>query len=122
MIHCELVGDQDIMVVRPEGPLQEADFEQLAQAIDPLIAAKGKLAGLMICVRSFPGWRSFRAFRAHLRFVADHHRHIERIAAVTDSGFLKILPRIADRFVRAKIRSFDFAEKDRALAWLQAAG
>jgi SpoIIAA-like len=44
---------------------------------------------------------------------------IKRIAAVTDSGFLKIVPRIASHFVQAKIEHFDFEEKDRALAWLE---
>jgi tRNA U38,U39,U40 pseudouridine synthase TruA len=112
MIRCELLRDHDIVVVTPEGPLEEADFEQLAKVINPLIAAKQKLAGLMICLRSFPGWRSFGAFRAHLRFIADHHRGIERIAVVTDSGLLKIVPRIASAFVHPYIRQFGFGEVD----------
>ena len=45
---------------------------------------------------------------SHLKFVANHHRQIERIAAVTDGGFLTIVPRIADHFVQAKIKHFDF--------------
>jgi hypothetical protein len=45
----------------------------------------------MIRTESFPGWESFGALVSHLKFVADHHRQIERIAAVTDSGFLKIV-------------------------------
>ena len=55
----------------------------------------------------------------HLKFVGDHHRQIERIAAVTNSGFLKIMPRIASHFVHAKIKRFDFCEKDRALKSLE---
>jgi SpoIIAA-like len=55
----------------------------------------------------------------HLKFVRDHHQKIERIAAVTNSGFLKIMPRIADHFVQAKVRHFSFEEKDQALAWLE---
>ena len=73
----------------------------------------------MIDAKSFPGWDSFGALVSHLKFVADHHRQIERIAAVTDSAFLKIVPRIASHFVQASIRHFDFNEKDRALAWLE---
>jgi len=38
---------------------------------------------------------------------------------VTDSGFLKVLPRIAEHFVQAKVRHFDFDKKDEALAWLE---
>jgi hypothetical protein len=73
----------------------------------------------MLNAKSFPGWESFGALASHLRFVADHHRQIERIAAVTDSGFLKIAPRIAGHFLQPSIRHFDFSEKERALAWLE---
>ena len=119
MMRFELLGDRRILLITPEGPLEKADFEQLAREIDPFIAANGKLAGVMIEAKSFPGWESFGALVSHLKFVAGHHRKIERIAAVTDSGFLKIVPRIASHFVQADIRHFDFAEKDRALAWLE---
>jgi hypothetical protein len=119
MIHFELFRDRSILLITPDGALEKADFEQLAKEVDPFIASKGKLAGLMIYAKSFPGWDSFGAFVSHLKFVADHHRQIERIAAVTDSGFLKIMPRIADHFVQAKVRHFDFEKKDQALAWLE---
>jgi hypothetical protein len=119
MIHFELLRDRNILVITPGGPLEKVDFERLAREIDPVIASKGKLAGVMICTKSFPGWRDFGAFVSHLKFIADHHRQIERIAAVTKSGFLKIMPRIANRFVQAKVRHFDLEEKDRALAWLE---
>jgi hypothetical protein len=119
MIHFDLLHDRSILVVTPDGPLTKADFEKLASEVDPFLASKGKLAGLMIYARSFPGWESFGALVSHLKFVADHHRQIERIAAVTDSEFLKIMPRIADHFVQAKIKHFDFEEKDRAFAWLE---
>jgi len=119
MIHFELLRDRNILVITPDGPLEKADFEQLAKEVDPFIASKGKLAGVMLYAKSFPGWDSFGAFVSHLKFVADHHRQIERIAAVTDSGFLKIMPRIAEHFVQAEIKHFDLAEKDQALAWLE---
>jgi len=119
MIHFDLLHDRSILVVTPDGPLTKADFEKLASEVDPFLASKGKLAGLMIYARSFPGWESFGALVSHLKFVADHHRKIERIAAVTDSEFLKIMPSIADHFVQAKIKHFDFEEKDRAFAWLE---
>jgi hypothetical protein len=72
----------------------------------------------MICAKSFPGWRNFEAFVSHLKFTAAHHRQIERIAVVTESGFLKIMPHIAGLLVQPKVRHFDLDEKDRALAWL----
>jgi hypothetical protein len=119
VIQSELLRDKGILIVTPEGPLEKSDFEQLAKEIDPFIAAKGRLTGVMIYTKSFPGWDSFGAFLSHLRFVADHHRQIERVAIVTDSQFRKILPRIADHFAKAQIRDFEFAHKAPALAWLE---
>ena len=73
----------------------------------------------MIYTKSFPGWRSFGAFVSHLKFVVDHHRQIERIAAVTQSQFLKIMPHIANQLVHPEIKHFDFGEREQALAWLE---
>jgi hypothetical protein len=120
MIKSELLRDQGVLIIAPDGPIEKADFKRLANEIDPVIASKGKLAGVMIYAKSFPGWDSFGAFVSHLKFVADHHRQIERIAAVTDSGLRTIVPRIAQHFVKPEIRVFDFAQKAEALDWLEA--
>ena len=53
------------------------------------------------------------------RALFEGHRSFKRIAVVTDSAFLKIMPRIAGLFVRPAVRHFDSGEKDRALAWLE---
>jgi hypothetical protein len=66
MIHYELLSDQSILLVTPEGALDSADFEKLAGEIDPIIEKKGGLSGMMIYVKSFPGWKDFAAFLAHL--------------------------------------------------------
>jgi hypothetical protein len=42
---------------------------------------------------------------------------IEKIAAVSDSGFLTIAPKIASHFVQAEVRHFPQAERSEALAW-----
>ena len=115
MLRFELLRDRNILVVIPEGPLEQADFVQFARRME----SGGSIAGLMIEARSFPGWRNFGAFVSHLRFVIDHHRDIERIAVVTDSGLLKVLPRVAAYFVKPTIRRFAPDEKARALAWLE---
>jgi hypothetical protein len=74
----------------------------------------------MIDAETFPGWKDFAALVAHLQFVKDHHRKIEKIAAVSDSGFLSIVPKIASHFVQADVRHFSHSQKDEALAWLKA--
>ena len=119
MIHFELLRDRGILVVTPQGPLEKTDFELVGQEVDPFIAAKGKLTGLMIYAKAFPGWKNFEGLLSHFKFVGEHQRHIERVAAVTDSEFLTIMPSIVSHFVRAEVKHFGFDEKERALTWLE---
>ena len=114
LIH-ELMLDEKILVITPEGSLEAADFERLAKEVDPYIEAKGTLNGLMIYTESFPGWENFAALLSHIKFVKEHHRNIEKVAAVTDSGFLSILPRVASHFVHADVKHFSYQDKKVAL-------
>lgn len=119
MILLEPLHDKNILVITPQGPLEQADFDKIAKEVDPAIASMGKVSGLMIHMRSFPGWRNYPAFAAHLKFVANHHRAIERIAVVTDSSLLKVLPQVAGYFVHPEIRHFGLDQKEQALSWLE---
>lgn len=118
MIHHELRRDIGVLIVTPQGPLEKTDFEMLAREVDPYIEEQGKLNGLMIYAKSFPGWHDFAALVSHLKFVKNHHQHIAKVAAVTDSGFLSILPPVVKHFVRADVRHFDYGDKENALKWL----
>ena len=69
MIYYDLLSDRGILVVSPEGALEKDDFEMLSALVDPYIAEKGKLNGLMIEAESFPGWDDFAALVSHVRFV-----------------------------------------------------
>jgi hypothetical protein len=119
MISHELLRDEGILIISPEGRLESADFKRLAREVDPYITEKGKLAGLMICAEAFPGWDDVGALLSHLKFVKDHHKLIRKVAAVTDSTFLSIMPRVVDHFVSAEVRHFDYRDKDAALKWLR---
>ncbi len=121
MLRHELLPEYGVLVIEPVGPLQTADFEALAKIVDPYIEQHGALKGLMIAAPSFPGWASFGALLSHLRFVKDHHRKIARVAAVTDSGFLAVLPRVANHFVDAEVRHFGDGDRKAALNWLASA-
>jgi hypothetical protein len=118
MLKSELLSDQAVLVLTPDGPLAAADFTCIAAMVDPFIEQHGKLKGLLIHASHFPGWDDFAGLVSHLRFVRDHHRQVERIAVATDSGVLAALPRIASHFVAAEVRHFEYAERDAALRWL----
>jgi len=121
MVNFKLLPAEGILVIQPEASLEAADFQRIAQEVDPYVEANGKLHGVMIDAKSFPGWKDFAALVAHLKFVKDHHRKIERIAAVSDSSFLSIAPKIASHFVQADVRHFAHSQMDEALHWLKAA-
>jgi hypothetical protein len=121
MLQFELLRDRGVLILSPKGPLEKADFERLAREIDPYIAESGKLTGVMVCAKSFPGWNSVEALLSHLSFVRDHHRKVARIAAVTDSEFLGVMIRISKPFVSAEARRFPYDQRAEAMAWLESA-
>ena len=120
MLNYELNRAEGILTLMPTGPLESKDFEKLVQEVDPYIKEKGKLNGLMIYTKSFPGWDNFAAFLSHMKFVKKHHEQIKKIAAVVDSSFLSIIPQVANHFVQAEVKHFDYDDKDAALKWLKA--
>jgi len=119
-LEFELLEDSDVLVLRPHGELEAADFGRLAATVDPYIDKLGGLAGLVVIAEEFPGWDDFAAFISHLRFVREHHSRIRRVALVTSSRFLAVLPRLATHFVEAEVRKFDWDEPDAAIAWAAA--
>ena len=118
MIDYDLDKDRAILHVRPRDSLEKADFEKLAAAVDPFIAGSGDLAGLIVEASGFPGWASFGSMVAHMRFVRDHHRHIKRIAAVTDSAMGDLAEHLVSHFVSAEIRQFPSTDLEAARQWI----
>ncbi len=119
MLTHELLREEGILILRPQGPLQETDFTSLASVVDPYIQEHGGLRGILLDAQSFPGWDSFAALVSHLRFVRDHHRLIGKIAAVSDSPILSAAPQLAKHFVKADIRHFNANDRVTALTWLR---
>jgi len=118
MIESSLDTAQSILYVRPKSALEQADFAKLSEKVDPYIEASGRLRGLIIEAPAFPGWESFGALVAHVRFVRDHHRRIEKIALVTDSAIGNVAEHLASHFVSAQIKHFSAAEMDAAKQWI----
>ncbi len=119
MINAQLLRDDGILVVSPAGKLETTDFERLQLLTDPYIEEHGDLNGLLIDAESFFGWEDFSSMLSHIRFVRNYHEKIERVAAVTDNGFLAILPSVADYFIAAEVRHFNYQYRDEALNWLR---
>jgi hypothetical protein len=119
MIKVDLLIDDGILMVMPEGRLEADDFKELAAVADPYIEDHGKLNGLMIYTASFPGWKDFEALTSHFHFVKDHHHKLAKVALVTDSKVASVAETLAKHFVNAEIRHFNHDDKDAALDWLR---
>ena len=122
MLNIQVDTEAAIAILEPKGTLGKSDFESAAAQIDPFIEEAGGLAGLVILVEHFPGWDSFGALASHLKFVKEHHRKIKRIAFVTNSAIGKMAERLADHFVDADVKLFDFDLLEEAKAWILASG
>ena len=114
----ELLRDAGVLVVEPRHALTAADFQAVAQTVDPFIQANGKRTGLLVDAPSFPGWEGLAALIEHMRFVRDHHRKVDRVAVVTDSTILSMGPKVAEHFAHPEFKVFRSGETANALAWL----
>jgi hypothetical protein len=118
MIEHTLDTSSAILHIKPKSSLEKGDFEQLAKTVDPFIAGSGDLAGIIVEAPTFPGWASFGALAAHLRFVKDHHKHIRKIALVTDSSLGNVAEHLVAHFVSAEIKHFPASEAAAARQWI----
>jgi SpoIIAA-like len=119
MLQIKLDKDAGIVTVTPSAPLDEKDFALLASEVDPYIEKEGKLNGLVIQIESFPGWEDFAGLISHPKFVREHHKKIEKVAAVSDGRIVSIMPRIVDHFVNAKVKYFPYESLDEAISWVK---
>jgi hypothetical protein len=122
MLKVELDEINGVAILEPDGELTESDFISAAKIIDPYIEGNGELKGIIISVQSFPGWDSFSSLIAHLKFVREHHKKVSRIAFVTDSPIGSFAERIANHFVNAEIKNFEFGALEEAKEWILDSG
>lgn len=121
MIETKLMRDDGILVINPVSELEIADFDRLNLLVNPYLEDNGKLNGILIFFEAFSGWENFAAMLKHIQFVDNHHEKVKRIAFITDSTAKSMLPKLADYFVAAEVRHFDFKDRDVAEKWLKSA-
>lgn len=118
MIEHKLLPEKGILIARPKGPLAAGAFAALAADVDSYIASHGALSGLMICAEKFPGWENLEGAISHFKFIRDHHNHISKVAFVSDSDILALLPKLASHFVNAEVKHFKGDQENDAIAWI----
>lgn len=117
MLNLNLDEKSGLVILTPDGELTKADFVNAAKKIDPYINKNGKVNGVVVHTKAFPGWDSFEAFLAHFRFARDHQREVKRVAVCTDSKLKNLADVLAPIFLKAEFKAFDYADFDKAKAW-----
>ncbi len=118
MLNINIDEENRIATLEPSAELSKADFTSAARIIDQYLAGSGKLNGVIIHVKTFPGWDSFAALVAHLKFIKEHHERITHLAFVTDSPIGIFAEHIGSHFINAKVKKFNFSEFDKAVEWI----
>ncbi|VAW84070.1 hypothetical protein MNBD_GAMMA18-1431 [hydrothermal vent metagenome] len=118
MLNINFDETNNIAILEPDAELSEADFTSAARVIDQYLGKSGKLNGIIIHVKTFPGWDSFTALVTHLKFIKDHHKRVSHLAFVTDSSIGLFAERVGSHFINAKVKNFDFNEFDKSVEWI----
>ena len=118
MLDYSILEPEGVLVLKPDAPLKQEDFDSLSTTVNAYLAKHGKLRGALVYSKKFPGWEDVSGFTAHMHFVREHRTKVGRIAVVTDSVIADIVKSIAKYFTPADVRRFHFAEYDAALAWV----
>ena len=122
MLIVELDEATGMAILKPDGALSKKDFLYASSVIDPYIEKAGKLNGLIISTRKFPGWESFGSLIKNFKFIKEHHKKLSHVAIVTDSVLGDFAERIVTHFVPAEIKHFAFDELSKAQSWILNAG
>jgi len=119
MLDYSIMEPEGILLLKPDAPLKSEDFAGLSAVVDAYLAEHARFHGMLVYARDFPGWEDVGGFTAHMHFVHDHHRKIERIAVVTDSKIAAFVESLGKHFIAAEVRRFDFDAYDKAFLWLK---
>ncbi len=121
MLDYSIMKPEGILVLKPHGPLKQEDFDGLGAAVDAYLSDHAKVHGVLIQSKAFPGWENFGGFTAHMHFVREHRKQIERVAVVTDSKVADVAESLGKHFTSAEVRHFPFPDDAQALNWLETA-
>lgn len=118
MLAVQLDKENHVAILEPDGPLSEGDLRSASKKVDSMIEESGRLKGIVIYSKVFPGWDSIYALTSHLRFMNDHHQKVARVALATDSVVAHIAEVFSTHFVLAEIKIFSYQEIEEATRWV----
>lgn len=114
-------GERGVLTVDITSPLTSENFGILTYEVDNWIARGGVLKGIVVHVKTFPGWQNVGSFIRHFQFVKNHHRKLRRVAISSDGSFAEMIPKLAQHFVEAEVKTFGYDKLSEAQDWVAAA-
>ena len=117
MIEISNDRENNVMIATARDTLSEEDFNNLSGSINDYINSTDQIPSLVLNAESLPHWKNSAALFAHLELVRDKQKILPKVALVSDSATLSLMPSLVDIFVRAKVRHFAQSDFDKALEW-----
>jgi hypothetical protein len=117
MIEPLSTDSPNVLGFRLSGKLHDEDYKKFVPAIDAALAQQGKVR-LLAQFHDFHGW-DLHALWDDIKFSTTHCTKIDRIALVGEKTWEKWMATVCKPFTMAKVRYFDAAQVDQALAWLK---
>lgn len=109
--------DGKILSVTLSGKLTATDYQHLGPEVDRLIAKHGKIR-IVTIMHDFHGW-TIGALWDDIKFDFKHFSHIERLALVGEKKWESGMAVFCKPFTTAKVRYFDIADGEKAMAWIR---
>ena len=114
----ELIVSGKTTHVKVTGKLTKEAYEAFAPIVDQQIQEHGKLR-LIFEMHDFHGWTA-GALWEDTKFDFKHWKEIERLAIIGETKWQAGMSTFCKPFTTAKIQYFDHANRDGALAWIEA--
>ncbi len=119
MLRAEVISGNTLRLTL-SGELTADDFAKVAPEVDSIISRYGKIRAL-IDASGFSGWKDLKAFESHVRFVKDHQRKIDRVAAIVAHKWQHWLAGTFKLLLHPEVRAYDKVQENEALDWLSEA-
>ena len=105
-----------VFAIKLSGKLTKQDYEHFVPETERRIKQHGKLR-MLVQMHDFHGW-DMGALWEDIKFDAKHFADIERLALVGEKKWEAGMAKFCKPFTTAKVRYFDAANYDDAVAWL----
>lgn len=119
MIETSIDRENNLIIATARDTLSEADFENLSGTINDYINSTDRAPGIVLNAEGLPHWKNAAALFAHLKLVRDHQNVLPKVALVSDSTALSVMPSLVDHFVKAKVRHFAQEDMSKAVEWAE---